>query len=187
MSVRAADVALAAGGSLTALACGPDRDRSPRDELARILTMVGVAPRISTGWSEVVDVWVHLVFRAWSAKCGCEINWDARFTYWTQVRCVVRNHLQGKSRLRPHLSGARVQLFRRPRRFRAAPAGTQLSDSTVIYRGNTEGFRTPKRDVATRLTFYLNSPIAPSWANCYSARRSAWPPRSRRAAWKLSQ
>ena len=42
------NVALAAGGSLTALACGPDRDRSPRDEHVRILTMVGVAPRIST-------------------------------------------------------------------------------------------------------------------------------------------
>lgn len=42
----AADVALEVGGSLAALACGPARARSPRDELVRTLMMVGVAPRI---------------------------------------------------------------------------------------------------------------------------------------------
>ena len=76
-SVRAADVALAVGGSLAALACaaGPDRARSPRVELVRDLAMVGVAPRISAG-SWTLDV----PKRCWLAKRRIEMRGMHHFT-----------------------------------------------------------------------------------------------------------
>ena len=138
MWVRAADVALAAGGSLTALACGPARDRSPRDELARILTMVGVAPRISN-WlvRTVMDVWLRggieflvktLWMRDWS---GCtiyieltgQVRWDAKRD--TVATASSFETAPSRPGLQAEMASGDFSARRIPR-FRAPAAGTTV-------------------------------------------------------------